>query len=329
MFIDLHCNSTQTQQRFRGRESTQIQCHERVLYANAGLPAALQGHNFFREGTNTAMFIDLHCNSTQTQQRFRGCESTQIQWNERVLYASARRPVALQGHKFFREGTVTDFWLATLATPPYLGVRKSERFCFTMTKTMFGQDEAWTNVELHVCLCLPKSRTARRPPLSHAGGLAGLPTGRGKYESILLIHDNDKVWPRRGMNKCWTTCLACACPSQEQQDFPLFPTKSRSKFIKKIRIYQKKLMKTAQIDENRADLGGEACWGMAGVAWVCPRQSPSHAQPYPVQFCRKRGEFFRKSDLEVEFFRDFLQCILGHKKNISHKKIGIFRRGMD
>jgi len=37
-----------------------------------------------------------------------------------------------------------------------------------------------------------------------------------------------------------TACLACACPSQEQQDFPLFPTKSppnsskRSEFIKKI-----------------------------------------------------------------------------------------------
>ena len=42
------------------------------------------------------------------------------------------------------------FWLATLATPPCLGVRKREKFCLTMTKTVFGQDEAWTNVELHV-----------------------------------------------------------------------------------------------------------------------------------------------------------------------------------
>jgi len=40
----------------------------------------------------------------------------------------------------------------------------------------------------------------------------------------------------------------------------------------------KKLMKTAQIDENEADLGGAACWGMARGAWARPRQSPSHAQ---------------------------------------------------
>jgi len=50
MFIDLHCNWTQTQQRFRGRESTQIQCHERVLYASASRPAALQRHKFSEEG---------------------------------------------------------------------------------------------------------------------------------------------------------------------------------------------------------------------------------------------------------------------------------------
>jgi len=30
------------------RSLLQIQCHERVLYANAGRPAALQGHKFFR-----------------------------------------------------------------------------------------------------------------------------------------------------------------------------------------------------------------------------------------------------------------------------------------
>ncbi|RHN55787.1 hypothetical protein MtrunA17_Chr5g0422061 [Medicago truncatula] len=41
MFIDLHCNSTQTRHRLRGRESTQIQCHERVLYASASRPAAV------------------------------------------------------------------------------------------------------------------------------------------------------------------------------------------------------------------------------------------------------------------------------------------------
>jgi len=111
MFIDLHCNSTQTQQRLRGRESTQIQCHERVSYASASRPAALQGHNFFRVGTNTAMFIDLHCNSTQTQQRLRGRESTQIQCHERVSYASASRPAALQGHKFFRGGTNTAMFI--------------------------------------------------------------------------------------------------------------------------------------------------------------------------------------------------------------------------
>jgi len=42
-------------------------------------------------------------------------------------------------------------------------------------------------------------------------------------------------------------------------------------------------MKTAQIVENGADLGGAAWWGMAGGAWAHPRQSPSHAQPYPVK----------------------------------------------
>lgn len=100
-------------------------------------------HKFFREGTNTAMFIDLHCNSTQTRQRLRGRESTQIQCHERVLYSSASRPAALQGHKFFREGTCTGFLLATLAAPPYMGgVRKRQKFCFTVTKTVFGQDEA-------------------------------------------------------------------------------------------------------------------------------------------------------------------------------------------
>lgn len=58
MFIDLHCNSIQTQQRFQGRESTQIQCHKRVLYTSASRPAALQMHKFFRGGTNTTMLID-------------------------------------------------------------------------------------------------------------------------------------------------------------------------------------------------------------------------------------------------------------------------------
>ena len=51
----------------------------------------------------------------------------------------------------------------------------------------------------------------------------------------------------------------------------------------KIRIYKKDLMKTAQIDENGADLGGAACYQGPGGAWARPRQSPSHAQPYPVK----------------------------------------------
>jgi len=74
-------------------------------------------------------------------------------------------------------------------------------------------------------LCLPKSRTARFPPLSH------------------------QISP---------------------------------KFIKKIRIYQKNLMKTAQIDENGGDLGGTACWGKAGGAWARARQTvPPPAMPSP------------------------------------------------
>jgi hypothetical protein len=75
-------------------------------------------------------------------------------------------------------------------------------------------------------LCLPKSRTARFPPLSH---------------------------------------------------------QIRPKFIQMIQIYQKKLMKAAQIDENGANLGGAACWGGGWGCLGAPQTVPSHAQPHPVK----------------------------------------------
>lgn len=178
---------------------------------------------------------------------------------------------------------------------------------------MFGQDEAWTNIELHVWPVPAQAWQARLPPPSqdcHSIRLSklatppcwGIPTGHGKEEAILLYHGQGKVWPRRCMNKCWTACLACACPSQEQQDFPLFSIKSSHKFLKKLWIFEKNLMKWVLIDEFVARFGGRSLLGVVGRAWArvpvspcLPSHTPTRCSPYiclmcHFQSCRKRGQ---------------------------------------
>ncbi|KEH16992.1 hypothetical protein MTR_0055s0100 [Medicago truncatula] len=59
--------------------------------------------------------------------------------------------------------------------------------------------------------------------------------------------------------------LACGCPGQERQDFPHFPTKSPPNSSKDPNLSKK-------FDENGADLGGAACWGVPGGAPAMPQQ---------------------------------------------------------
>ncbi|KEH16989.1 hypothetical protein MTR_0055s0060 [Medicago truncatula] len=59
--------------------------------------------------------------------------------------------------------------------------------------------------------------------------------------------------------------LACGCPGQERQDFPHFPTKSPPNSSKDPNLSKK-------FDENGADLGGAACWGVPSHAPAMPQQ---------------------------------------------------------
>ena len=174
------------------------------------------------------------------------------------------------------------FGLAMLAPPPYLGKRKREKFCFTITKTVFGQDEAWTNVEMHVWPMPAQVMNGKTTPHSYAVGL-----GLGYRRDVEKMHQSYSPMTKAkfGQDEAWTNVELHVWPVPAQvknsKISPSFPPNLPQ-------IHQKDPNLSKKFDENGSNwwkwgrFGGNS---LLGQGWGClgarapDSPPPSHAQP--------------------------------------------------